>query len=37
MTVSKQRLDLLLVEKGLYPTREKAQAAIMAGLIMVGE
>jgi len=37
MAEEKQRLDVLLVEKGFYPTREKAQAAIMAGLIMVGE
>lgn len=37
MAGDKQRLDLLLVEKGFYSTREKAQAAIMAGLIMVGE
>lgn len=37
MAEEKKRLDLLLVEQGFYPTREKAQAAIMAGLIMVGE
>jgi len=35
--MAKKRLDVLLVEKGFYPTREKAQAAIMAGVIMVGE
>lgn len=30
-----QRLDLLLVEKGLFPSREAAQAAIMDGGIIV--
>jgi 23S rRNA (cytidine1920-2'-O)/16S rRNA (cytidine1409-2'-O)-methyltransferase len=29
------RLDVLLVEKGLSPTREKAQAMILAGLVEV--
>ena len=29
------RLDLLLVERGLFETRTKAQAAIMAGLILI--
>lgn len=29
------RLDLYLVEKGYAPTREKAQAMIMAGLVLV--
>lgn len=29
------RLDLLLVERGLFETRTKAQAAIMAGLVLV--
>ena len=29
------RLDLLLVERGLAPTREKAQALILAGLVEV--
>lgn len=32
---SKQRLDLLLVEKGLFPSREKAKSAIMAGIVKV--
>src|SRR5579871_1905933 len=32
----KQRLDLLLVEKELAPSREKAQALIMAGEVLVG-
>ncbi len=31
----KERLDVLLVEKGLFPSREKAKASIMAGLISV--
>jgi len=34
---TKQRLDLLLVERGLFESREKAQRAIMAGLVRVGE
>jgi 23S rRNA (cytidine1920-2'-O)/16S rRNA (cytidine1409-2'-O)-methyltransferase len=29
------RLDLLLVERGLFETRAKAQAAVMAGLVLV--
>lgn len=36
MTVSKKkRLDVLLVEKGLFPSREKARAAVMAGQVLV--
>lgn len=31
----KERLDLLLVEKGLAPSREKAKAVIMAGIVYV--
>lgn len=31
----RERLDLLLVERGLAPTREKAQALIMAGRVRV--
>jgi len=31
----RQRLDLLLVERGFFPTRTKAQAAIMAGKVRV--
>ncbi|QEM68570.1 TlyA family RNA methyltransferase [Geobacter sp. FeAm09] len=33
----KQRLDTLMVERGLAPTREKAQALIMAGRVVVGD
>jgi len=32
---NKQRLDLLLVEKGLAPSRQRARALIMAGKILV--
>lgn len=31
----KKRLDILLVEKGLFPSREKAKAVIMAGQVYV--
>ncbi len=31
----KERLDILLVEKGFFPTREKAKRAIMAGEVLV--
>jgi len=31
----KKRLDLLLVEKGFFPSREKAKSAIMAGEVLV--
>lgn len=31
----KERLDVLLTDKGLFPSREKAKAAIMAGLVFV--
>lgn len=31
----KKRLDQLLIDKGLFPTRNQAQAAIMAGLVFV--
>lgn len=33
--MTKIRLDLLLVERGLFPTRTKAQAALMAGKVRV--
>ena len=32
----KQRIDQLLVDRGLAESRAKAQAYIMAGLVMVG-
>ncbi|MBU7317276.1 TlyA family RNA methyltransferase [Paenibacillus oleatilyticus] len=35
--VEKERLDVLLVEQGYYETREKAKAAIMAGLVLVDD
>jgi len=31
----KERVDVLLVERGLFETREKAKAAVMAGLVLV--
>jgi len=34
---SKLRLDKLMVERGLAPSREKAQALIMAGQVVVGD
>jgi 23S rRNA (cytidine1920-2'-O)/16S rRNA (cytidine1409-2'-O)-methyltransferase len=33
----KKRIDLLLVERGIAPTRSKAQALIMAGGVLVNE
>ncbi|WP_373230473.1 TlyA family RNA methyltransferase [Cohnella sp.] len=35
-TSSKERLDVLLLELGYYESREKAKAAIMAGLVFIG-
>lgn len=35
--MNKQRLDILLAERGLFGTREKARRAIMAGEVRVGE
>lgn len=37
MSEKKERLDVLLVENGLFETREKAKRAIMAGLIYCNE
>ncbi|URA10050.1 TlyA family RNA methyltransferase [Thermospira aquatica] len=37
MAKPKQRLDLLLVDKGFYPSRQKAQAAILAGEVLVND
>jgi 23S rRNA (cytidine1920-2'-O)/16S rRNA (cytidine1409-2'-O)-methyltransferase len=33
----KQRLDILMVDSGLAPSREKARAMIMAGEVLVGD
>ena len=33
--MAKQRIDILLVERGLAPSREKAKAFIMAGEVLV--
>ena len=35
MTVSRMRLDRLLVEKGMAATRQRAQALIMAGQVLI--
>ncbi|MCI1943757.1 TlyA family RNA methyltransferase [Clostridium luticellarii] len=35
MSESKERLDVLLVDKGIFPSRERARASIMAGEIFV--
>ncbi|VEF47849.1 hemolysin A [Bacillus freudenreichii] len=37
MKAKKQRLDVLLVERGLVETREKAKRAVMAGLVFSKE
>ncbi|WP_416176303.1 TlyA family RNA methyltransferase [Clostridium sp.] len=37
MSSSKERLDLLLVNKGMFESRHRAQASIMAGEIFVNE
>ncbi|WP_144935636.1 TlyA family RNA methyltransferase [Paenibacillus sp. 32O-W] len=37
MPSDKERIDLLLVERGYYDSQEKAKAAIMAGIVFVGE
>lgn len=36
MTASRKRADLLLVERGLFESRARAQAAIAAGLVTAG-
>ncbi|MBC6295725.1 TlyA family RNA methyltransferase [Listeria sp. FSL L7-1517] len=33
MTIKKERADILLVDQGLFETREKAKRAIMAGIV----
>jgi 23S rRNA (cytidine1920-2'-O)/16S rRNA (cytidine1409-2'-O)-methyltransferase len=35
--VKRERVDRLLVERGLAPTRTRAQALVMAGVVMVGD
>ncbi len=35
--MKRERIDKLLVERGLAPSRTKAQALIMAGVVLVGE
>lgn len=35
MSVAKERIDILLVEKGFFDTRERARKNIMAGLVFV--
>ena len=35
--LKKERLDILLVNRGLFESRAKAQAAVMAGQILVNE
>ncbi|NLZ90359.1 MAG: TlyA family rRNA (cytidine-2'-O)-methyltransferase, partial [Clostridiales bacterium] len=35
MASAKKRLDTLLVERGLFPSRERAKGTIMAGLVRV--
>lgn len=35
MSAPRTRLDQALVERGLFPSRAKAQAAVMAGLVLV--
>jgi 23S rRNA (cytidine1920-2'-O)/16S rRNA (cytidine1409-2'-O)-methyltransferase len=37
VAVRRQRVDLLLVERGLAESRTKAQALVMAGAVVVGE
>ena len=35
--MKRERIDKLLVERGLAPTRTRAQALVMAGVVLVGE
>jgi 23S rRNA (cytidine1920-2'-O)/16S rRNA (cytidine1409-2'-O)-methyltransferase len=36
-TVKRERIDKLLVERGLAPSRTRAQALVMAGVVLVGD
>ncbi|MDQ6421039.1 TlyA family RNA methyltransferase [Paenibacillus sp. LHD-117] len=36
-TIPKERIDVLLVERGYFDSREKAKKALMAGLVLVDE
>ncbi|MFD0958721.1 TlyA family RNA methyltransferase [Paenibacillus chungangensis] len=36
-TVDKERIDVLLVERGYFESREKAKKALMAGLVLVND
>ncbi|MBD2869566.1 TlyA family RNA methyltransferase [Paenibacillus arenilitoris] len=36
-TTAKERIDVLLVERGFFESREKAKAALMAGLVLVDD
>jgi 23S rRNA (cytidine1920-2'-O)/16S rRNA (cytidine1409-2'-O)-methyltransferase len=36
-SMKRERIDKLLVERGLAPSRTKAQALVMAGVVLVGE
>ncbi|GAE87664.1 RNA binding methyltransferase FtsJ like [Acetivibrio straminisolvens JCM 21531] len=35
--MKKERLDVLLVSKGLFESREKAKSSIMAGVVFVND
>ena len=35
--MNKERIDVLLVEKGFFESREKAKASIMAGVVYANE
>ncbi|MFD1955846.1 TlyA family RNA methyltransferase [Paenibacillus thailandensis] len=37
MTTAKERIDVLLVERGYFDSRVKAKAALMAGLVLVND
>ncbi|AKF10653.1 TlyA family RNA methyltransferase [Sandaracinus amylolyticus] len=37
MSIRKQRVDVMLVERGLAPSRERARALVLAGIVYSGE